>query len=365
MEDTLISVVVPIYNRQDTIKRTIDSLISQTYSNIEIILVDDGSSDKSLKICRSYSEKDNRIKVYHKENGGVSSARNYGISKSNGEYISFVDAGDFVESNLYESLIEYLGLDAIYFSYYVTNNLSEKFEVHNKIRENKKFDRKYIIDEILPCLLNLKENDNNYVLNFSVMILYKKSIINDYNLKYDENVKKWEDREFIMQYISKCNDGIFIDKCLYNYVCSTDESHLSLVYYPNLVFETIDHIKERKNFFSDLYSFNSPYYYNHLAKTFLNLCIDIINNEDKSNAINIIEQVRKDTAVCEIFRNWQVEDITLHEVKCSFLNSDIFELYDELNKYKIYMEKVKNKKTMKQRIKALLSKIKHKLKSKF
>lgn len=98
-----------------------------------------------------------------------------------------------------------------------------------------------------------------------------------------------------------------------------------------------------------------------MAKTFINLCIDIIDNESKSDAINIIEKVRTDTAVCEIFKNWQIEDITLNKVKCLFLNSDIVELYDELNRYKKYLEKTKNKKTIKQRIRILLSKIKYKI----
>ncbi|MBR1443324.1 MAG: glycosyltransferase family 2 protein [Firmicutes bacterium] len=100
----LVSIIVPVYNVEKYISRCIESLISQTYKNIEIILVDDGTQDKSGEICEKYAKKDKRIVVYHKENGGLSDARNYGIEKSNGEYLSFVDSDDYVDFDYIEFL---------------------------------------------------------------------------------------------------------------------------------------------------------------------------------------------------------------------------------------------------------------------
>ena len=100
--DKLISVIVPIYNVEKYLTKCIESIINQTYKNLEIILVDDGSPDKSPIICDEYAKKDNRIKVIHKKNGGLSDARNYGMSLATGEYISFIDSDDYIDEEMYE-----------------------------------------------------------------------------------------------------------------------------------------------------------------------------------------------------------------------------------------------------------------------
>lgn len=107
-KDELISVVVPIYNVEKYIEKCIDSIINQTYTNLEIILVDDGSPDKCGKICDEYAKRDKRIKVIHKENGGVSSARNIGLDNLNGEYVTFIDADDYISNNYCEELLNAL-----------------------------------------------------------------------------------------------------------------------------------------------------------------------------------------------------------------------------------------------------------------
>ena len=100
-----VSIIVPIYNSEKTIKKCVDSLCGQTYLNIEILLIDDGSTDNSSNICDEYAKLDKRIKVFHKENGGVSSARNVGINKSSGDYITFVDSDDYIEKTMIEELL--------------------------------------------------------------------------------------------------------------------------------------------------------------------------------------------------------------------------------------------------------------------
>lgn len=104
--DELISIVVPVYNVEKYLNRCIDSIINQTYSNIEIILVNDGSKDNSGNICDSYAAKDERIKVIHKENGGLSDARNVGIENSTGEYMCFIDSDDFISDKMIEKMRE-------------------------------------------------------------------------------------------------------------------------------------------------------------------------------------------------------------------------------------------------------------------
>lgn len=102
----LISVIVPIYNVEKYLARCFDSIVNQTYKNLEIILVDDGSPDRCPQMCDDYAEKDSRIKVVHKKNGGLSDARNAGMAVSTGEYISFIDSDDYVSDDFFECLLD-------------------------------------------------------------------------------------------------------------------------------------------------------------------------------------------------------------------------------------------------------------------
>ncbi len=103
MED-LISIIVPIYRVEDYLEECIESILNQTYKNLEILLIDDGSDDNCPKICDKYSEIDKRIKVIHKENGGIDSARKVGVLESKGVYIGYVDGDDWIEPTMFEKL---------------------------------------------------------------------------------------------------------------------------------------------------------------------------------------------------------------------------------------------------------------------
>lgn len=105
MESKKISVIIPVYNIQDYLKKCVDSVLNQTYRNLQVVLVDDGSKDQSAEICDFYEKTDPRVMVIHKENGGVSSARNAGVEKADGDYITFVDSDDYLEPEMYERLL--------------------------------------------------------------------------------------------------------------------------------------------------------------------------------------------------------------------------------------------------------------------
>ena len=116
-----LSIIVPIYNVELYIRRCLDSLVNQTFKNLEIILVDDGSPDDSGKICDEYASQDNRIKVIHKQNGGVSSARNAGLAVVTGDYVCFVDPDDWLALDAYEKLLKHFeqDIDAVFFGFYI------------------------------------------------------------------------------------------------------------------------------------------------------------------------------------------------------------------------------------------------------
>ena len=104
----LISIIVPVYKVEKYLRRCIDSILAQTYQNIEVLLVDDGSPDNSGAICDEYADKDSHVRVFHKPNGGVSSARNLGLMEAKGQYIGFVDADDYIDKTMYEVLLDNL-----------------------------------------------------------------------------------------------------------------------------------------------------------------------------------------------------------------------------------------------------------------
>ena len=108
-KNPLISVIVPVYKVEQFIHRCVDSILNQTYTNLEIILVDDGSPDRCGEICDEYAEKDSRIRVIHQKNGGPSAARNAGLDICTGEYIAFVDSDDYIEPDMLQQLLSGIG----------------------------------------------------------------------------------------------------------------------------------------------------------------------------------------------------------------------------------------------------------------
>ena len=117
MTQPQISIIVPVYNSEKYLGACIDSILSQSFRDIELILVDDGSRDSSSRICDDYAQKDGRVKVIHKANGGVSAARNDGLDIAKGEYITFIDSDDWVEREYLSTLSNYRDYDIVFFSH--------------------------------------------------------------------------------------------------------------------------------------------------------------------------------------------------------------------------------------------------------
>lgn len=172
--DELISIIVPVYNVEKYLNRCIDSIINQTYKNLEIILVDDGSPDNCGMICDEYAKKDDRIKVIHKKNGGLSDARNNGIKIANGNYIGFVDSDDWIAPNMYEKL--YYALVDNNADISCCKNIRCK---DNNIKINKKFDNNIIIYNQLQFLRKFFKIDSQECVYYACNKLYKKQIIHD------------------------------------------------------------------------------------------------------------------------------------------------------------------------------------------
>lgn len=221
--DLKVSVVVPVYNVEQYIKRCIDSLIGQTLTDIEIILVDDGSTDRSAEICDAYAKDYSNIKVVHKENGGLGSARNAGIKVAVGKYIGFVDSDDFISEKMYKTLLDLAekhDADCVYCEYAKCWNDNVKIPNVNAgyeqtVYEGNEILNPYLLDRI-GCMPSEKE-DCSYGASVGLG-LFKKDIIFEDKIDFvSERVIISEDMIFDIDFIPKCNKIVHTNEVLYYY----------------------------------------------------------------------------------------------------------------------------------------------------
>ena len=204
----LISIIVPVYNAESTISRCVNSILKQTFSNWELLLIDDGSTDRSYEICDEYATKDKRIEAFHKKNGGVSSARNVGLDKAKGEWITFCDSDDEILNNtfaLYDRIIkEHNEIDLISCGYIIYYKSGSFKNISCK---------KYIISKDKKAnLLNCEENS---YYGFLWDKCFRASIAKKY--RFDETISYCEDHLYTYQYLLQCQYTYFSPDVVYKY----------------------------------------------------------------------------------------------------------------------------------------------------
>jgi len=214
-----ISVIVPIYNKELFLKKSISSILEQTEKNIEIILVDDGSTDNSSKICEEFAKKDSRVLYRRKENGGLTSARNHGRRYASGEYIAFVDPDDYIEKDAYEKMLAYSKNADIVIGGLV-NEIGKKkiFRVMPKSMEGFYKDED-IHKKILPRFLVYGKNIGKDLLLAAMHIfLFKKKFLDEQSIFSDENITYSEDWLFSLEAIFKAKTLVVLHNIHYHYV---------------------------------------------------------------------------------------------------------------------------------------------------
>ncbi len=206
-----VSVIVPVYNVEKYLDRCINSILHQTFTDFELILVDDGSPDNCGKICDEYARKDNRVVVIHKQNAGVSAARNTGIDKACGEYIMFVDSDDYIDAKMLEGMLSNSSADIIFcgLQYVDTNkNIIKKCV-------SKEF---YNIDRATFTNEHFLSVRKKSIINGPCNKLLKKVIIESNNIRFNEELSICEDGLFVMHFLHNCATYTNIDSSYYNYV---------------------------------------------------------------------------------------------------------------------------------------------------
>ncbi|MCM1010137.1 MAG: DUF1732 domain-containing protein [Fusobacterium sp.] len=309
MKNPIISVIIPVYNTEKYLRQCLDSVVNQTYKNLEIICINDSSPDNSLAILEEYAAKDERIIVINQKNAGVSAARNAGLDRATGEYIAFVDSDDWIEPECYELAILKMEndetIDLISWSANVIDNRNSLLKDYQHMQQwhEMPFSGKQ----------KLSSNIVSRIIMAPWCHLYKKDIIDKLNLKF-LNYKISEDLLFNTMYMSKITEVYFIDKKLYNYVLQPNSAIVKFSVNDPL-FALRSHIdaalacletykKQGKELFFCLNIFQR--YYNTIRydirtaeitnslTTIINLLNKLVNNlDEKYDYINDIKIIKK------------------------------------------------------------------------
>lgn len=228
-----VSIIIPCYNVEKFIDKCVNSIINQTYSNLEILCIDDGSKDNTKKILQKIAKKDSRVKYYYKENGGVSTSRNYGVAKATGDYCTFVDSDDYLNPMFVEKLVKALEENKSDMAVCEFDRLYGKHITHKKMR----------YDDIL---------------NFIVPATWNKLFITKYFKEFIFPIGTWyEDLATIPKYIMKHNNISIINESLYYYVQNpksimhTSDDRIFQIY--NSI-ENLENYAKTNNFYKEYYS---------------------------------------------------------------------------------------------------------------
>ncbi len=272
-KEELVTLLVLAYNTEKYIKKCLDSLINQTYKNLQIILIDDGSKDDSGKICDEYAKEDARIEVIHEKNQGPSAARNLGISMAKGKYISFIDTDDYTEPTIIEKLVKSM-----------EKNNSDISICNFFPNGETKLEETFTSEKALTYIMN-----KNYFRGYLWNKLYKTEIIKD--MKFDVNIFISEDLIFNCEYLLKVKKCSYINEKLYHYNINDESLSNSKINEKYLT------ILDSYNKLKSIYESNKLEYLPYLFIDNFKVCCDIIYKnsliKDKLNIEKVYKEKRK------------------------------------------------------------------------
>lgn len=291
----LISVIIPVYNAEKFIRQAVNSVMSQMNGNVELILVNDGSTDSSGVICDEYRMAHPDIRVIHQENGGPCVARNAGIKAAAGEYIMFLDSDDYFAPDACEEVgkvIQKYHPDCIDFGWSYINRSGEKVEHQHKLPKNVLIENDALRKMILPPLLHLCEDEAHRVYDFSCVKVFQRKIMVEHSVFFDEGRRTWEDRHFIIQYLKHCRNYYSMDRCLYYYVFM--EGSLSQRYTPDYFRIMLVSFQQYVQLFADEYDFDTQYvndYWCTAIENMIDLSLEQTTDRDliQKNILNTLQ----------------------------------------------------------------------------
>ena len=308
----LVSIIIPVYNKENFLSKCLDSVINQSFKNIEIVCVNDGSTDNSINILRDYEKKDSRFLIIDKPNGGVSSARNEGIFKCSGEYIMFVDPDDYIELNavelLYNNLIEQ-NVDMVKGNYCIHDGSykSTAYLDMSKVNNKKILSNSDDFKNLVVSTLSL----NNPLIGSVCTSLVKKSCILKTNL-FNINLVLAEDRLFLRELMEHINSIFFVDIIVYNYFLNSSSCTVSTKNILRNAYNLISAIPLFESIVSKS-KFRIP---NELVNYNTNFLNGIINSffvmyRNKIPKEEIIKEIKKIITVDEVQKLFETADYSI------------------------------------------------------
>ena len=309
MHSPKISVIVPVYNVEKCLRRCVDSILAQTFTDFELLLVDDGSTDNSGVICDEYATKVSRVRVFHKPNGGVSSARNFGLDNAQGEWIAFVDSDDWVTKDCLEIMIEGENTDFTMANYTLIGDNNWKPLILDEVN----YDGENITDFL--------ENQLPYCSSPWAKLIRRKILVEN-NIKFNDHFSYGEDTIFIMDVLSHVNSIRVVNKSIYIY----DVSHigtLSKCFDRSMCITLINAIGSRMIKLSNKYKWDCKKIKNRIIRIQSNIALFGIDYNSK-DAINQLKDL------CD---NPNIKDVILDNTLLKSLPKRII---DKLLSYKLY-----------------------------
>ncbi len=297
----LLSIIVPIYNVSKYIDTCVRSILAQTFTDFELILVDDGSTDGSSEICDEYAVRDDRIKVIHKKNGGVVSARKEGAKVASGKYAGYVDGDDWIEPHMYQSMVEYMeeyNCDMVMCDVdHESRNLPMSSGGTRTDIAGGYYDRDKLEKEIFPKMIYSGEFFHFGIYPVVWNKLYRLDKLREHQMAVDESIKMGEDAACVYPYMYDANSMYFIkNMSLYHYRRSENQMTAT---YDELRFERF---KALYNFFSNSSVASSPYasqldyYYSYCIK-------NVISNElSRGNSASFGKKLHNIKNICSFAR---------------------------------------------------------------
>ena len=239
----LISVIMPAYNIADYVERGINSVRNQTYRNLEIIVIDDGSTDDTGAICERIASEDERVKVIHKENGGPAQARNVGIAQAKGSYIGFVDGDDWIDADMYEKMLGALQEQCADIA------ICRYRHVYKTHTDDRSVDRAVLFEGQEALQYYVQETEEFAIQNAAWNKLYKREVLADITFP----AGKWyEDIMFATMALSRANRCIYLDTACYNYIIDREGSIMNTQINPRTFTDQIPAYCEKTRFLKEL-----------------------------------------------------------------------------------------------------------------
>lgn len=312
-----ISIIIPVYNAEKTLERCVNSILSQDFTDFELILVDDGSSDKSGQLCQAFASRDSRVRVFHQNNGGVSSARNVGLDNASGKWITFCDSDDYVLpgwlsnfiliSEGYDLIVQ--GFQTPYPYPWLDNEAEHCFSFSGPIRAG---------------LLQLH---NKNILGYLWVKMFKSEIISRYKIRFNTDIYLQEDEEFLLKYAHYCRNMI-----------STKQ--LGYYYTPPYTYKYKDkrnYFLTAKSLFAQVHSLYAHYEYNEMLDYYVNYCTDALVEEYQKRGLKRKEYlIEYKKLMGKLVLNSRLFVLTRYMIyydKSGFLSSLFLDLHVKLKRH--------------------------------